>query len=135
VCQQGDQEVAASGAQSLGAEGGLGVTLMTIPSFRLDRFLIMGVWQGVALDSLKFHPSLPCHTQQRPAGGPPLKRPYVCFRGGLRLSSTPLDTPRRTSMVFFTFKSSSLFSSPEREQRDGNNGMKSSPKPKANWGT
>jgi hypothetical protein len=29
----------------------------------------MGVWQGVALDSLKFHPGLPCTTLLRPAGG------------------------------------------------------------------
>jgi hypothetical protein len=30
----------------------------------------MGVWQRVAMDSLKFHPGLPCPTLLRPAGGP-----------------------------------------------------------------
>jgi hypothetical protein len=37
--------------------------------------LHMGVWQGVAVDSLKFHPSLLCPTLLRPAGEPSLKRP------------------------------------------------------------
>jgi hypothetical protein len=38
--------------------------------------VIIGVWQGVAMDSIKFHlglPSVPCLTKG-PAGGPPLKR-------------------------------------------------------------
>jgi hypothetical protein len=35
----------------------------------------MGVWQGVALDSLKFHPGPPYPTLLRSAGGPPLKWP------------------------------------------------------------
>jgi hypothetical protein len=35
----------------------------------------MGVWQGVAMDSLKFHLGLPCPTLLCPAGRPPLKRP------------------------------------------------------------
>jgi hypothetical protein len=34
-----------------------------------------GVWQGVAMDSLKYHSGSPCLTLPRPAGGPPLKRP------------------------------------------------------------
>jgi hypothetical protein len=60
----------------------------------------MGVWQGVAMDSLKFHPGLPCPTFLRPAGRRPLKRPAhrAC---GLRPSSTPLDTPRRTPLPTF----------------------------------
>jgi hypothetical protein len=37
----------------------------------------MGVWQEVAMDSLKFFSDLPCPTLLRPAGGPPLKRPYT----------------------------------------------------------
>jgi hypothetical protein len=41
-----------------------------------------GVWEGVVMDSRKFHPGLPCPTNLRPAGGPPLKRPYGPFRGG-----------------------------------------------------
>jgi hypothetical protein len=40
------------------------------------------VWQGVSMDSLKFHLSLPCPTLLRPAGGPPPKWPYGCFGGG-----------------------------------------------------
>jgi hypothetical protein len=32
----------------------------------------MGVWQGVAMDSLKFHQSPPCLTLLRPTGGPPV---------------------------------------------------------------
>jgi hypothetical protein len=34
------------------------------------------------MDSLEFHPGLPCLTLFRPAGGSPLKRPYSPFRGG-----------------------------------------------------
>jgi hypothetical protein len=36
----------------------------------------MGVWQGVAMDSLKYHLGPPCPTLLCPAGGPPLKRLY-----------------------------------------------------------
>jgi hypothetical protein len=42
----------------------------------------MGVWLGVAIDSLKFHPGVPCPTLLRTAVGPPLKRPYGRFRVG-----------------------------------------------------
>jgi hypothetical protein len=42
----------------------------------------MGVWQGVAMDSLKFHLGLPCPTLLRPVGGPPLNRQYSRLRGG-----------------------------------------------------
>jgi hypothetical protein len=43
---------------------------------------IMGAWKGVAMDSLKFHTSLPCPTFLSHVGGPPLKRPHGCFRDG-----------------------------------------------------
>jgi hypothetical protein len=65
------------------------------------------VWQGVSMDSLKFHSGPPCPTLLRLAGGTPPKQLYgrfwggepACRRaGGLRLSSTPLDTPRRTGL-------------------------------------
>jgi hypothetical protein len=46
----------------------------------------MTVWQGVTMDSLKFHLCLPCPTLLRPTGGSPLKRLY----GHLQ----PLWTPR-----------------------------------------
>jgi hypothetical protein len=34
----------------------------------------MGVWQGVNIDSLKFHPGLPCPTFLRPVGRQPFQR-------------------------------------------------------------
>jgi hypothetical protein len=43
----------------------------------------MGVWQGMAMDSLKFHLGRPCPTLLCPDGGSPLTQPYVGFRGGL----------------------------------------------------
>jgi hypothetical protein len=49
----------------------------------------IGVWQGVAMDSLKFHPGPPCHTLQLAAGGPPLKRPYSRFRGACPQGGRP----------------------------------------------
>jgi hypothetical protein len=54
----------------------------------------MGAWKGVAMDSPKFHPSPPCLTHLRPAGGPP------CFFGGPPPgpSSTLLDTIRHMPM-------------------------------------
>jgi hypothetical protein len=36
----------------------------------------MGIWEGVFMDSLKFHLGLPCPTLLRPEGDPPLKWPY-----------------------------------------------------------
>jgi hypothetical protein len=36
----------------------------------------VGVWQGVAMNSLKFYSGLPCPALLRPAGGPPLEQPY-----------------------------------------------------------
>jgi len=58
----------------------------------------MGVWQGVTMDSLKYHLGPPCPTLLRTAGRPPLKRPYG-GAGSLRPSSTLLDTQRRTPMI------------------------------------
>jgi hypothetical protein len=51
----------------------------------------MGVWEGVAMDSLKFHLGLPCPTLVRPAGWPPLKRPYRHFKGGPPTGWTACD--------------------------------------------
>jgi hypothetical protein len=51
------------------------VTLLIFPP--------MGVWQEVAMDSIKFHPGLLCPTLLRPEGGPLLKRTKSCFSGGL----------------------------------------------------
>jgi hypothetical protein len=65
----------------------------------------IGIWQGVAMDSLKFHPGSPCLTVLCPADRQPLKRPYSRFRGGLPTGwadccrlLTPLDTARSTPM-------------------------------------
>jgi hypothetical protein len=71
---------------------------------RIDSLPIViyrGVWQGVAMDFLKFYPDPPCPTLLRLAGGPHLKRPDGRFRGGLRPSSTRLNTLRRTPMVIY----------------------------------
>jgi hypothetical protein len=43
-------------------------------------------------------PGLPCPTLLRPVSRPPLKRPYGCFKGGQRQSSTLLDTPCHTPL-------------------------------------
>jgi hypothetical protein len=42
----------------------------------------MGVWQGVAIESLKYHLGPPCRNFLRPEGGPPLKRLLGRFKGG-----------------------------------------------------
>jgi hypothetical protein len=51
----------------------------------LDLFIssecFMSVWQGMAMDSMKYHLGPPCLTLLRPAGAPPLKQPYVHFTG------------------------------------------------------
>jgi hypothetical protein len=49
--------------------------------FHLAAVMQIGVWQGVAMDSLKYHLGPPCLSFLRPAGGPPLKRTYSHFRG------------------------------------------------------
>jgi hypothetical protein len=60
----------------------------------------MGVWHGVAIDSLKFHPGMPYLTLLRPAGGPPLEQPYGHFRGGRHL---PLWTPYALRLWFIPY--------------------------------
>jgi hypothetical protein len=74
------------------------------------RRVVMGLWQGVALVSLKYHWSLPCSTSLCPVGG----HPWNDLTGlsgvaahrvvSLRPSFTPLDTPRRTPMVVTVFR-------------------------------
>jgi hypothetical protein len=44
---------------------------------RKSSLRIIGLWQGVAMDSLKIHPGLLCPTLPCPVGGPPLKRPWI----------------------------------------------------------
>jgi hypothetical protein len=66
--------------------------------------MTIGIWQGVAMDSLKFYPVPPCPALLCPVGGPPLKRPYGRFRVGPSLVGPPaavlhpLDTRRRPPM-------------------------------------
>jgi hypothetical protein len=62
----------------------------------------MGVWQGVAMYSLKFHLGLPCLPFLCPAGGPPLK---AVSGGGLTPSGRaaccrfpPIWTPHTVSL-------------------------------------
>jgi hypothetical protein len=62
------------------------------------------------MDSLKFHPGPPCLTLISPAGGPPLKRPYGHFRGGLPTEHAacgrllPLWTPHAVRLWNFASK-------------------------------
>jgi hypothetical protein len=44
--------------------------------------LLIGIQQGVAMDSLKFHAGPPCPTLLPPVGKTPMKRLYSHFRGG-----------------------------------------------------
>jgi hypothetical protein len=60
-----------------------------------SEMVCMGVEQGVAMESLKFHPG---PTFLRPANGPPQGCP-AHRAGGLRPSSTPLDTRCRKLMM------------------------------------
>jgi hypothetical protein len=70
---------------------------------------VMGVWQGVGMDSLKFHSDLPCPTLLRPAGRQPLKRLYSHFRGGLPTGweacshLLPIWTPAALYLCFQSF--------------------------------
>jgi hypothetical protein len=60
---------------------------------------LMGVWQQVAMHSLKYHQGPTCPTLLCPVGGPPLKRPYGRYRGGPPAGHAavfyPLYTPTR----------------------------------------
>jgi hypothetical protein len=58
----------------------------------------------LTMDSIKFHPALPCPTLLRPTllrpvGGPLLQGWPAHMAGGLRPSSTPMDTLRRSPMI------------------------------------
>jgi hypothetical protein len=74
---------------------------------RIKTYLVsnMGVWQGVAIESLSMaraHHALPFYTLQ--AGHPvtaswPFQGWPAQKAGALRPSSTHLDTPRRTPLV------------------------------------
>jgi hypothetical protein len=58
----------------------------------------MGVWQGVAMDSLKFYPGLLGPALLSPAGEPPWGGLPAGKPAGLQLCFNPLDTPRRSPM-------------------------------------
>jgi hypothetical protein len=59
----------------------------------------IGVWQGVAMDSLKLYPGPPCPTHLPPTGRPPLKWTDDHLRGGLSPGRTASGCllPFRTS--------------------------------------
>jgi hypothetical protein len=77
--------------------------------------LAMGVWEGVAMDSLEYHPGLPCLTLLRSAGGPPSKLSHRRFCGG------PLAGQAAFSRLlpFWTPHTALLWSLPYRPTRDG----------------
>jgi hypothetical protein len=65
----------------------------------------IGIWQGVAMNSPKFHSGPPCPTLLCPAGGPGGQAARGSFQewparraGGMRPSHTLLYTPRNTPM-------------------------------------
>jgi hypothetical protein len=68
--------------------------------------LVMGIWKGVAMDSLKSNLCSPYPTFLYPAGAPPLKRPYSHFRVGPRTGwagchrIVPLWIPNAISLWF-----------------------------------
>jgi hypothetical protein len=72
-------------------------------------FCALDIWHGVAMDSLKIHPGLPCPTLLCPEGGPPPKWPLCCFRGG---SFTGRVACRRL-LPFWTPHAVRLCSAPE----------------------
>jgi hypothetical protein len=67
----------------------------------VDLILSMGVWQGVAIESLKFHPGPPCLTLLGPAGGPPL----VARPQGRRSAAVayPFEQSKSYAYVFIWF--------------------------------
>jgi hypothetical protein len=64
----------------------------------------MGVWQGVAMHTLKFHPGPPCPTLLRPMGGLPLKQAYGCFRGHLTVLGMAHMQGEWPAAVFYPFR-------------------------------
>jgi hypothetical protein len=60
---------------------------------------IMGVWQGLAMDTLKFHPGPPCPSPC------PLKRPYSRFRDGMAGPSETLGSPLPYAHVYGKLRS------------------------------
>jgi hypothetical protein len=58
-------------------------------------------WGGVAINSLKFHPSpsTPCRQAIPETTIRPFQRRTTCRVGNLRPSLTPLDTPRRMPLI------------------------------------
>jgi hypothetical protein len=61
---------------------------------------IIGLWQEVAMDSLKFHMGSPCPTLLRPAVGPPLKWQHGRFRvqpSAWQVACSCLLSPRTTT--------------------------------------
>jgi hypothetical protein len=69
-------------------------------------FQSMGVWEGVAMDSLKYHSSTSCLTLLHCVGRTPLKWPYCRFRGSPPIGWSactlllPLWTPHAVHLCF-----------------------------------
>jgi hypothetical protein len=77
----GNEADADAQGNEVDADGEVGAALYDEASHVLDK-TCMGIWQGVAMDSLRFNPGPPCHTFLRSVGRPLMKRPYDCFRLG-----------------------------------------------------
>jgi hypothetical protein len=77
------------------------------PYLSIPPTAVRPIWEGVSTDSLKFYTGPPCLTFLCPQSGPPAKRPYICFwgglpagrAGGLQPSSTSMDTTRCTCLT------------------------------------
>jgi hypothetical protein len=91
--------------------------------YKLAMLVCIGVWQGVAMDSLKFHPSLPCPTLYALRAGHPKNGLTDVFRGGSPAGQAvcgrllPLKTPaRRTPMRLLVCKMNRLIAESTQRQ-------------------
>jgi hypothetical protein len=79
----------------------LGMRIIIFPVIHLPRSLAMGVWQVAAMDSLKFHPGLPCPTLLCPVGEPPLKQPYGHDDGRIQPNYPYFEPSQYLPKIFF----------------------------------
>jgi hypothetical protein len=75
---------------------------------------VIGVWQGVAMDSLKLHLGPPHPTPLCPLGRSPLKRSLDRFRGGMPAGLAAFDrllpywTPHAICYIFISVAAATL---------------------------
>jgi hypothetical protein len=70
----------------------------------LLNFTVMGVWQGMAIDSLKFHPSMPCEQATPETDSWTFQGWSVRRVGGLHPSSTPLEFRHPTPYAYDCYR-------------------------------